>query len=101
MKRITKDELSFVISSFIIWSIIEIVIDLFTGVTFAEMLTVKYIVCYLAGALGFALVFTLVFKVLNLFPDKKKEITLNPNSMSSMISSQMKAPLHLYRTHII
>ena len=73
MKRITKDELSFVISSFIIWSIIEIVIDLFTGVTFAEMLTLKYIVCYLAGALGFALVFTLVFKVLNLFPDKKKE----------------------------
>jgi hypothetical protein len=73
MKRITKDELSFVISSFIIWSIIEIVIDLFTGVTFAEMLTVKYIVCYLAEALGFALVFTLVFKVLNLFPDKKKE----------------------------
>ena len=73
MKRITKDELSFVISSFIIWSIIEIVIDLFTGVTFAEMLTVKYIVCYLAGALGFALVFTLVFKVLNLFPDTKKK----------------------------
>ena len=73
MKRITKDELSFVISSFIIWSIIEIVIDLFTGVTFAEMLSVKYIVCYLAGALGFALVFTLIFKVLNLFPDKKKE----------------------------
>ena len=73
MKRITKDELSFVISSFIIWSIIEIVIDLFTGVTLTEMLSVKYIVCYLAGALGFALVFTLVFKVLNLFPDKKKE----------------------------
>ena len=73
MKRITKDELNFVISSFIIWSIIEIVIDLFTGVTFAEMLTVKYIVCYLAGALGFTLVFTLVFKVLNLFPDTKKK----------------------------
>ena len=73
MKRITKDELSFVISSFIIWTISEIVIDLITGVTFAEMLSVKYIVCYLAGALGFALVFTLVFKVLNLFPDRKKE----------------------------
>ena len=73
MKRITKDELSFVISSFIIWSIIEIVIDLFTGVTLTEMLSVKYIVCYLAGALGFALVFTLIFKVLNLFPDKKKK----------------------------
>ena len=73
MKRITKDELSFVISSFIIWTISEIVIDLITGVTFAEMMSVKYIVCYLAGALGFALVFTLVFKVLNLFPDRKKE----------------------------
>ena len=73
MKRITKDELSFVISSFIIWSIIEIVIDLITGVTLAEMLSVKYIACYLAGALGFALVLTLVFKVLNLFPDTKKE----------------------------
>ena len=73
MKRITKDELSFVISSFIIWTISEIVIDLITGVTLAEMLSLKYIVCYLAGALGFALVFTLVFKVLNLFPDKKKE----------------------------
>ena len=73
MKRITKDELSFVISSFIIWTISEIVIDLITGATLAEMLSVKYIACYLAGALGFALVFTLVFKVLNLFPDTKKE----------------------------
>lgn len=74
MKKIfTKEVISFALAAFIIWSIIEIVIDLFTGVTFAEMLTVKYIVCYLAGALGFALVFTLVFKVLNLFPDKKKE----------------------------
>lgn len=74
MKKIfTKEVISFALAAFIIWSIIEIVIDLFTGVTFAEMLTVKYIVCYLAEALGFALVFTLVFKVLNLFPDKKKE----------------------------
>ena len=74
MKKIfTKEVISFALAAFIIWSIIEIVIDLFTGVTFAEMLTVKYIVCYLAEALGFALVFTLVFKVLNLFPDKKKK----------------------------
>ena len=74
MKKIfTKEVISFALAAFIIWSIIEIVIDLFTGVTFAEMLTVKYIVCYLAGALGFALVFTLVFKVLNLFPDRKNK----------------------------
>ena len=74
MKKIfTKEVISFALAAFIIWTISEIVIDLITGVTFAETLSVKYIVCYLAGALGFALVFTLVFKVLNLFPDKKKE----------------------------
>ena len=74
MKKIfTKEVISFALAAFIIWSIIEIVIDLITGVTFAEMLSVKYIVCYLAGALGFALVFTLILKVLNLFPDKKKK----------------------------
>ena len=74
MKKIfTKEVISFALAAFIIWTISEIVIDLITGATLAEMLTVKYIVCYLAGALGFALVFTLVFKVLNLFPDKKKK----------------------------
>ena len=74
MKKIfTKEVISFALAAFIIWSIIEIVIDLITGVTFAEMQSVKYIVCYLAGALGFALVFTLIFKVLNLFPDKKEK----------------------------
>ena len=74
MKKIfTKEVISFALAAFIIWTISEIVIDLITRVTLAEMLTVKYIVCYLAGALGFALVFTLVFKVLNLFPDKKKK----------------------------
>ena len=74
MKKIfTKEVISFALAAFIIWSIIEIVIDLITGVTFAEMLSVKYIVCYLAEALGFALVFTLIFKVLTLFPDKKKK----------------------------
>ena len=74
MKKIfTKEVISFALAAFIIWTISEIVIDLITGVTLAEMLTVKYIACYLAEALGFALVFTLVFKVLNLFPDKKKK----------------------------
>ena len=72
-KIFTKEVISFALAAFIIWTISEIVIDLITGVTLAEMLSVKYIVCYLAEALGFALVFTLVFKVLNLFPDKKKK----------------------------
>ena len=74
MKKIfTKETLGFALAAFIIWTISEIVFDLITGVTLAEMMSVKYIVCYLAGALGFALVFTLVFKVLNLFPGKKKK----------------------------
>ena len=74
MKKIfTKEVISFALAAFIIWTISEIAIDLITGVTLAELLSLKYIACYLAGALGFALVFTLVFKVLNLFPDKKKE----------------------------
>ena len=74
MKKIfTKEVISFALAAFIIWTISEIAIDLITGVTLAELLSLKYIACYLAGALGFALVFTLVFKVLNLFPDKKIE----------------------------
>ena len=74
MKKIfTKETLGFALAAFIIWTISEIVFDLITGVTLAEMMSVKYIVCYLAGALGFALVFTLISKVLNLFPDTKKE----------------------------
>ena len=46
MKKIfTKEVISFALAAFIIWTISEIVIDLITGVTFAEMLSVKYIVC--------------------------------------------------------
>ena len=71
-KLFTKENLSFALAAFIIWTISEIVIDLITGATLAEMLSVKYIAYYLAGALGFALVFTLVFKVLNLFLTKRK-----------------------------
>ncbi len=71
-KLFTKENLSCALAAFIIWTISEIVIDLITGVTLAEMLSFKYITCYLAGAVGFALVFTLVFKVLNLFLTQRK-----------------------------
>lgn len=74
MKKIfTKETLGFVIAAFIISSIIEMFYDLITGVTLAEMFTLKNIVIEIVCAILFAVVFTVVFKVLNLFPDKKKE----------------------------
>ena len=72
-KLFTKDTLSFVIAAFIISSIIEMIYDLITGVTLAEMFTLKNIVIDIVCAILFAVVFTLVFKVLNLLPDKKKK----------------------------
>ena len=74
MKKIfTKEVISFAISAFIISSILEIIYDLITGVTLAEMFTLKNIVIEIVCAILFAVVFTVVFKVLNLFPDKKIE----------------------------
>lgn len=72
-ENFTKETLGFVIAAFIISSIIEMFYDLITGVTLAEMFTLKNIVIEIVCAILFAVVFTVVFKVLNLFPDKKKE----------------------------
>ena len=68
-KLFTKENLSFALAAFIIWTISEIVIDLITGVTFAEMLSVKYIVGYLVGSILFAALL-LAFQ---LWQDKKKK----------------------------
>ena len=74
MKKIfTKEVISFALAAFIISSILEIIYDLITGVTLAEMFTFKNIVIEIVCAILFAVVFTLVFKVLNLFPDTKKK----------------------------
>ena len=57
MKKIfTKEVISFALAAFIIWTISEIVFDLITGVTLAEMMSVKYIVGYLVGSIVFAVV---------------------------------------------
>ena len=55
MKIFTKESAGFIMTGFIIWSIFEIIIDLITGVSLSEMLSVRYIVSYLVGAFIFAL----------------------------------------------
>ena len=61
------------ISAFIIYSIFEIIYDLLTGVTLAEMMSVKYIVIKLICTILFAIVFVAVFKLLNLPLDPSKK----------------------------
>ena len=69
MKIFTKESAAFIVVAFIIWTILEIVYDLITGVTLAEMMSVKYIVGYLVGSIVFA-VLLLAFQ---LWQDKKKK----------------------------
>ena len=66
MKIFTKEILSNVIAAFIIWSILEILYDLITGMTLAEMMSIKYIVIKVISAIVFAVVFVAIFKLLNL-----------------------------------
>jgi len=69
MKVFTKESAAFITIAFIIWTILEIVYDLITGVTLAEMMSVKYIVGYLVGSILFAALL-LAFQ---LWQDKKKK----------------------------
>ena len=69
MKIFTKESAAFIASAFIIWTILEIVYDLITGVTIAEMMSVKYIVGYLVGSI----VFAAVLLVFQLWHNKKKK----------------------------
>ena len=69
MKKIfTKEVISFALAAFIVWTILEIVYDLITGVTLAEMMSLKYIVGYLVGSI----VFAVVLLVFQLWHNKKK-----------------------------
>ena len=56
MKVLTKESAALISIAFIVWTILEIVYDLITGVTLAEMMSVKYIVGYLVGSIVFAVV---------------------------------------------
>ena len=69
MKIFTKESAAFIASAFIIWTILEIVYDLITGVTIAEMMSVKYIVGYLVGSI----VFAVVLLAFQLWHNKKKK----------------------------
>ena len=50
MKVFTKESAAFITVAFIVWTILEIIYDLITGVTLAEMMSIKYIVGYLVGS---------------------------------------------------
>lgn len=69
MKVFTKESAAFIAAAFIIWTILEIIYDLITGVTLAEMMSVKYIVGYLVGSI----VFAVVLLAFQLWQDKKKK----------------------------
>ena len=69
MKVFTKESAAFITVAFIIWTILEIIYDLITGVTLAEMMSVKYIVGYLVGSI----VFAAVLLAFQLWQDKKKK----------------------------
>ena len=69
MKVFTKESAAFITIAFIVWTILEIVYDLITGVTLAEMMSVKYIVGYLVGSILLAALL-LAFQ---LWQDKKKK----------------------------
>ena len=56
MRVFTKESAAFIAIAFIVWTILEIIYDLITGVTLAEMMSVKYIVGYLVGSIVFAVV---------------------------------------------
>ena len=69
MKVFTKESAAFITIAFIVWTILEIIYDLITGVTLAEMISVKYIVGYLVESILFAALL-LAFQ---LWQDKKKK----------------------------
>ena len=69
MKVFTKESAAFITVAFIVWTILEIIYDLITGVTLGEMMSIKYIVGYLVGSI----VFTVVLLAFQLWQDKKKK----------------------------
>ena len=69
MRVFTKESAAFIAIAFIVWTILEIIYDLITGVTLAEMMSVKYIVGYLVGSI----VFAAVLLAFQLWQDKKKK----------------------------
>ena len=69
MKIFTKESAAFIVVAFIIWTILEIIYDLITGVTLAEMVSAKYVVGYLVSAIRF----TTVLLLFQVWKKKKKK----------------------------
>ena len=68
MKIFTTESAAFIVLAFIIWTILQIIYDLITGLTLAEMVSAKYVVGYLVSAF----VFTTVLLLFQVWNEKKK-----------------------------
>ena len=69
MKKIfTKEVISFALAAFIIWTILEIIFDMISGVTLNEMMSTRYVV----GTLISAVVFAILLLLFELWRNRKK-----------------------------
>ena len=68
MKIFTKESAAFITVAFIIWTILEIIFDMISGVTLNEMMSTRYIV----GTLISAVVFAILLLLFELWRNRKK-----------------------------
>ena len=68
MKIFTKESAAFITVAFIIWTILEIIFDMISGVALNEMMSTRYVV----GTLISAVVFAILLLLFELWRNRKK-----------------------------
>lgn len=68
MKIFTKESAAFITIAFIVWTILEIIFDMISGVTPNEMMSTRYVV----GTLISAVVFAILLLLFELWRNRKK-----------------------------
>ena len=68
MKIFRKESAAFITVAFIIWTILEIIFDMISGVTLNEMMSTRYVV----GTLISAVVFAILLLLFELWRNRKK-----------------------------
>ena len=68
MKVFTKESAAFITIAFIVWTILEIIFDMISGVTLNEMMSTRYVV----GTLISAVVFAILLLLFELWRNRKK-----------------------------
>ena len=68
MRIFTKESAAFITVAFIIWTILEIIFDMISGVTLNEMMSTRYVV----GTLISAVVFAILLLLFELWRNRKK-----------------------------